>query len=665
MNKEKLIKLRTLLYIILIASSLIMNFSAPAKAYYNPESAFAVEVLLNKPNITYNLSLFESYVEKGTVNIIIVEEENNTFEPGIYYIYRSHYNSNLGVIIREVNDTFTYPTGYQEVEIIKESKLLSFDFELELNESIVDFMSERGYQESDRTVRYYTDNGEEKLVGIGFRKLPEEIEVYVGVPEGVMIPEEQIPANATSLVWVGAPKDNLTLEVDYDVKDMLEFLNIEPNLWDNATHFNYTDYCFLIKEKEKINLEGLSMTLAIPTKYEEIIITLETLTLKLDFEVELNESLISFMENQSYEEAGGGYVNEKLVSLVFKKGEVSVWISSGEGGKTGSGPTTAGETVIWVEGPQIATNTTLDTEVRAMLAYLNIDPGSWDNATNETSTIVDWGLVPAVDLYPEKLDWKTAIETELEWLTTQSIVEGLTENDIQEIKKNAIPGNAGFNGRIIYYNDTWIPYYDSGCPVLTESFGLRLSIEDLPIVTKVYPPQVPPYLYITAFVILLVLGSFSCARLKRNSILNNILRKNIYGCINNKPGIHFRAMLRELNLKQGVLSHHLNILEKEEYIKSRQDGIYRRFYPYEYKGDLKIVLTAIQEKILNVVHTRPGISQSDISKTIGSNRMLVSYHSKILRDAGILAFEKVNRKKLCYTTSLATLYLSNYEKSEI
>lgn len=57
---------------------------------------------------------------------------------------------------------------------------------------------------------------------------------------------------------------------------------------------------------------------------------------------------------------------------------------------------------------------------------------------------------------------KTALKTELEWLSEEGIVEGLNAEDIREISENVKLGYAGVNGRLIYKDSKWISYRDSG-----------------------------------------------------------------------------------------------------------------------------------------------------------------------------------------------------------
>ena len=116
--------------------------------------------------------------------------------------------------------------------------------------------------------------------------------------------------------------------------------------------------------------------------------------------------------------------------------------------------------------------------------------------------------------------------------------------------------------------------------------------------------------------------------------------------------------MKNFNLSSGSLSHHINLLENEEYIKSRQDGMYRRFYLYEEKARLIFNLSSVQERILKVIMDNPGISQSGISDMIDSNKMRVNYHVKILRDADLLNLEKKGRKSLCFITIAGREFIS-------
>ena len=160
---------------------------------------------------------------------------------------------------------------------------------------------------------------------------------------------------------------------------------------------------------------------------------------------------------------------------------------------------------------------------------------------------------------------------------------------------------------------------------------------------------IPLFLFITIMV-LAGMAFLVYARLKTKALLDNVNRKMIFELVRDYPGIHFMALSKRLGIMQGVLSHHLNILEKNHLVKSLQDGMYRRFYLYDQSIEFKLVLTEVQQSILFIIKQNPGISQSKISNVMGKNKMVVNYHIKMLKDIGLLTYEREGRETHCYLT---------------
>ncbi|MEA3559870.1 MAG: winged helix-turn-helix transcriptional regulator [Candidatus Thermoplasmatota archaeon] len=131
------------------------------------------------------------------------------------------------------------------------------------------------------------------------------------------------------------------------------------------------------------------------------------------------------------------------------------------------------------------------------------------------------------------------------------------------------------------------------------------------------------------------------SKLHPEHILNNRLRKRIYVYVQNHPGEHFRSILTHLDLTNGTLAHHLYTLEKENLIRSKRDGLYRRFYPAGYQIDeTKVSLSAIQRRIMGLVTDEPGLSQKDISQRLQISNSTVNYNIKSLADKGIVDVQK-------------------------
>ena len=155
---------------------------------------------------------------------------------------------------------------------------------------------------------------------------------------------------------------------------------------------------------------------------------------------------------------------------------------------------------------------------------------------------------------------------------------------------------------------------------------------------------------VTILVLIAIFSTSLYTRIDRNKLLNNVTRKRIYEHIGSNPGIHFRGLLKDLDLKTGNLSYHLNVLEREEYLRSYQDGMYRRFNLYGKGQPFTISLSEIQQRIIQTITKNPGINQSNISKIIGASRIVVNYHIRILSDVGMVLIEKDGRESHCYHT---------------
>ncbi len=136
-------------------------------------------------------------------------------------------------------------------------------------------------------------------------------------------------------------------------------------------------------------------------------------------------------------------------------------------------------------------------------------------------------------------------------------------------------------------------------------------------------------------------------RMKRNNVLDHFLRGRIYEYVKVNPGVNFSQILRYFDLNNGTLTYHLNVLEREKYVKSIRDGVYRRYYLTGTHVDEEH-LSDVKHRILKVVHDFPGISQSNIAKLIGASRRLVNYHIKALEGQEVIEITREGRNSHVY-----------------
>ncbi len=132
--------------------------------------------------------------------------------------------------------------------------------------------------------------------------------------------------------------------------------------------------------------------------------------------------------------------------------------------------------------------------------------------------------------------------------------------------------------------------------------------------------------------------------------LNLENRRKIYRFISEKPGSYLREMERELGMKPGLLSYHLDYLEKRELIRSEDDGYRRRYFVSEDFGlrDRKIVSLLRQEsprKILLHILVNGESSFSELKEEMGVAKSTLSYHLKKLTKVDIILSSKIEREK--------------------
>lgn len=130
------------------------------------------------------------------------------------------------------------------------------------------------------------------------------------------------------------------------------------------------------------------------------------------------------------------------------------------------------------------------------------------------------------------------------------------------------------------------------------------------------------------------LGLFS--RLEKDDVLAHEKREQVYQFIKDNPGPSFSDILRELELSNGTLVHHLRILEAQEFVKAHRDGFRTRFYLRGPKVVPSAYLTRTQQQILDAIGAHPGVTQKELSGVLRLPREAVSYHTKRLAAQGQL-----------------------------
>jgi hypothetical protein len=142
------------------------------------------------------------------------------------------------------------------------------------------------------------------------------------------------------------------------------------------------------------------------------------------------------------------------------------------------------------------------------------------------------------------------------------------------------------------------------------------------------------------------------SRIKKDRVLDNFTRGMIFGFIMSNPGVHYNFIKQKLGLNNGSIVYHLTVLERQELIKSEKVGLYKRFYPLN--GNLSetglMELNDVQEKLLELVRSKPGLTQRDIGEMMGLSGRLINYHVGLLQRSRLLTMIKEGKVTRCYAT---------------
>lgn len=137
---------------------------------------------------------------------------------------------------------------------------------------------------------------------------------------------------------------------------------------------------------------------------------------------------------------------------------------------------------------------------------------------------------------------------------------------------------------------------------------------------------------------------------KQLEVLRNGVRMSIFNNIIESPGINFTRLMRRLDMRNGVMSFHLNKLEEAEIITSRVIRGLKCYYARNMGFDIP---TELDDMIVEVVLEMPGINQCNIARTLDRSHQTISYHVRRLVCKGTLKVERSGRAMNCFVHSWA------------
>lgn len=124
------------------------------------------------------------------------------------------------------------------------------------------------------------------------------------------------------------------------------------------------------------------------------------------------------------------------------------------------------------------------------------------------------------------------------------------------------------------------------------------------------------------------------------------LEQNLLSCIDKNPGIRYRELLRLVNSSNGVLSYHIEKLERMDLINVERRARITRFFPRNIADEIMGVIGNLRNQtsyeIIKLLFDRGPISQQEIIKHTRKAASTISWHMKRLLEEDIICIKNKN-----------------------
>ena len=130
------------------------------------------------------------------------------------------------------------------------------------------------------------------------------------------------------------------------------------------------------------------------------------------------------------------------------------------------------------------------------------------------------------------------------------------------------------------------------------------------------------------------------------------VRRRIYECIVESPGLHFREIQRRTALATGSLDYHLHFLHKNGIVRTERDKNYVRYYPLtknwsdEEKDALNLLRNEKIRHILIFLLEKKKSTPLKISENTGISLSTLSWYLKQMQQKGVITQTKKGRFRI-------------------
>ena len=128
-------------------------------------------------------------------------------------------------------------------------------------------------------------------------------------------------------------------------------------------------------------------------------------------------------------------------------------------------------------------------------------------------------------------------------------------------------------------------------------------------------------------------------------LLNTLpkLQQELLECIEENPGIRYRELMRLIKFPNGVLSYHLDKLEKMNLLNVERKSRITRFFPRNISNDIVDILGNLRSQtsyeIIKLLYEKGPISQQEIIKYTRKAASTISWQMKKLLGDNIICIK--------------------------
>ena len=128
-------------------------------------------------------------------------------------------------------------------------------------------------------------------------------------------------------------------------------------------------------------------------------------------------------------------------------------------------------------------------------------------------------------------------------------------------------------------------------------------------------------------------------------LLNSLpkLQQELLVCIDENPGIRYRELMRMIKFPNGVLSYHIDRLEKMDLVNVERKSRITRFFPRNISNDITGILGNLRSQtsyeIIKLLYEKGPISQQEIIRYTRKAASTISWQMKKLLDENIICIK--------------------------